>query len=125
MGDDTLMNILNGDYQLILVSGPYFDCPTCNDSTSFIPTTFWDEKELLNHILENVSKDRMGSIYVIDSDNGDIVKYSDIITEASNHRVTKLKFSLPIKHNVIIHSKFGKWEIADDAYLLLYEKDLK
>lgn len=123
--DDKLKEILDSDYKFVLISGEYFDCPSCNPGASFSANTFYDENDLLKHILENVNKDRMEALWLIDSyGDGDMVKYCDIETFTGHHNVRKLKFKLPQKGTVVIHQDNKGWKVADDAWLLLYEKDL-
>ena len=118
----TVEEILEGDYQFVLVSGDYFDCPSCNPGASLGAKTFYDEEALLNYILSNVGSDRMETIWVIDSyGNGDMAKYCNIKTKTSWHNVARLEFTLPITGPVIImKDKDGKWIIADKEYTILY-----
>lgn len=117
--NDTLKEILEGDYKFVLISGDYFDCPSCNNSTSFQTDTFWDEKALLEHIMKRVGADRMEAIWVLDSDNGDMAKFSEIDTKAGFHRVLKLEFDLPSGH-IVIEMNNGKYELLSPAGTLLY-----
>lgn len=123
--EDKLKDILEGDYKFVLISGNYFDCPSCNPDASLSASTFYDEKDLLKHILEHVNHDRMEAIWLIDHyGDGDMVKYCDIETRTGFHNVRALKFKLPQKGIVLIHQEEGQWKVADPAYLLLYEKEL-
>jgi hypothetical protein len=118
--DDKLKEALESDYKFVLISGDYFDCPSCNPSTSFNATTFWDEKALLEHIVKFVNSDRMEAIWLIDSDTGDMIKYCDIETDTGHHNVKSLKFELPKQGKVLIHKENGIWKIADKEYMVLY-----
>ena len=84
--NEALEDILEGDYKFVLISGDYFDCPSCNDTTSFSASTFFDEADLLKHILSVVGKDRLEAIWVLDCyGSGNMVKYCDIKTKAGMH----------------------------------------
>ena len=120
--DDKLKEILEGDFKYVLISGDYFDCPSCNPSTSFNANTFWDEKALLEHMVKFAGKDRMETIWVLDSYSGDMAKYCDIITKAGYHNVINMEFELPEKGKVIIHKEDGGWKVADEGYTVLYGK---
>jgi hypothetical protein len=126
MAENKLEDILQGYYAFVLVSGEYFDCPSCNPGTSLMAKSFYDEQDLIKGILDNAGKDRMEAIWLIDNyRDGDMVKYCDIDTETSNHNVRLMRFHLPIAGKIVIHKEKGVWRVADPAYLLLYEKDLK
>jgi hypothetical protein len=118
--DDKLKEILESDYKFVLINGDYFDCPSCNPTTSFNANTFYDEKELLEHILKRAGSDRMEAIWVLDSFNGDMVKYCDIETKASFHNVSSMEFTLPEKGKVIIFKDKGGWAVAKEGYTVLY-----
>ena len=120
--DDKLKELLESDYKFVLISGDYFDCPSCNDTTSFTAETFYDEKALLEHVIKWAGRLRMETIWVLDSYNGDMLKYCDINTDVGGHRVYKMEFDLPERGKVIIHQENGAWKIADEGYMVLYGK---
>ena len=119
--DDKIKDILESDYKFVLISGDYFDCPSCNPGASLGANTFWDEKQLLEYICANTNKKRMEAIWLIDSyGNGDMVKYCDIYTKTGFHNVVNLEFQLPQTGTVIIHQGDNGWQVADEAYRTLY-----
>lgn len=117
--NEALKDILEGDYKFVLISGDYFDCPSCNDTTSFNASTFFDEKDLLKHILEVVGKDRLESIWVLDCyGSGNMVKYCDIATKAGMHRVQKIEFDLPSGRVIIRLEKEGYRQLTPEEVVL-------
>lgn len=117
--NEALKDILEGDYKFVLISGDYFDCPSCNDTTSFNASTFFDEKDLLKHILEVVGKDRLEAIWVLDCyGSGNMVKYSDIITKAGGHRVHQIQFDLPSGRVIIVQEKGGYRQLTPAEVVL-------
>lgn len=118
--NEALKDILEGDYKFVLISGEYFDCPSCNDTTSFNASTFFDESALLKHILSVVGKDRLEAIWVLDCyGSGNMVKYCDIKTKAGGHRVQKIEFDLPSGRVIIVSNK-GGYRQLDPAEVILY-----
>ncbi len=110
------------EYSFVLVSGDYFDCPSCNDSTAFNAKTFYNEEELLKYILAGVGSERMEAIWLIDVyRTGHLVKYCDIRTKTGGHNVQELNFPLPQAGEVIVlKDAQGKWVVADKEYTILY-----
>jgi len=101
--DERLKDILDGDYKFVLIQGDYFDCPSCNDTTSFYTTTCYDEKELLKIIEKDVGSSYLRSIWVLDHYNtGDMVKYCDITTKTGSHQVQEIEFQLPVEGHIIL-----------------------
>lgn len=117
--NEALEDILEGDYKFVLISGDYFDCPSCNDITSFNASTFYDEKELLNHIRKVIGSDYLKALYVLDSDNGRLEHYSDITTKAAGHKVTEIQFDLPSGRVMMVLEK-GGYRQLDPAEVILY-----
>lgn len=118
--DEKLKEILEGDYKFVMIDGDYFDCPSCNDVTSFNATTYYDEKSLLEYMVKFAGRNRMEAIWLIDSDNGDMVKYCDIDTSTGFHNVSRMSFHLPEKGEVIILKGEHGFRLADDAEIILY-----
>ena len=117
----TLEEILEGDYKFVLISGDYFDCPSCNPGASFSANTFYDEKELLQYIRDNTNTERMEAIWVLDNYcTGHMIKYCDITTSTGDHNVYKLEFNLPKAGEVIIQKVDGIWTVMDKEYTILY-----
>lgn len=117
---DELKDILEGDFKYVLIEGDYFDCPSCNPTTSFSTTTHWDEKTLLDHMVKWAGRQRMEAIWVLDSYNGNMQKYCDIETRSSFHRVHTMAFKLPEKGDTMIIADKGGYRLADDAEMVLY-----
>jgi hypothetical protein len=124
--EDKLKDILETDYGLILMSGEYGDCPCCDPVACLTPKYFFTEESLLKEILKHTNVDRMESIWLVDSyGKGDMIEYSHIETVLGFHNVTSLKFNLPKAGRIVIYKEKGVWKVADKAYLILYDKDLK
>ena len=120
--DNKIKETLEDDYKFVLISGDYFDCPSCNNSTSFNANTFYDEKALLEYMVANTNVERMERIYLLGSYSGELVKYCEIETSTGRHNVAKLEFELPQTGKVIIHKENGVYKIADKGYTALYGK---
>lgn len=117
--NEALEDILEGDYKFVLISGDYFDCPSCNDITSFSASTFFDEADLLKHILSVVGKDRLEAIWVLDCyGSGNRVKYCDIKTKTSTHRVQKIEFDLPSGRVIVVSDKDGFRQLSSEEVVL-------
>lgn len=122
MVSEELKEMLEGDYTFVLISGDYYDCPSCNPGATFYANTFYDEKALLEHIAINVGKERMEAIWLLDHwGTGHMVKYCDIKTKTGGHNVQELNFPLPLAGEVIVlKDASGKWVVADKEYTILY-----
>lgn len=117
--DENLKEILEGDYHLVLISGDYHDCPSCNDGATLIPTPFWDETALLKHMLEQAGKEKMTAIWISDSwGDGDMYKYCDIKTTTGHHNVQKMEFDLPSGHVIIVNGKEGYRQLTPQEMVL-------
>ena len=114
-----LKDILDSDYGFVLISGSYFDCPSCNPSTCFEANTFYDEKQLLEHITKMTGLDYMKSIWLIDRySDGHMAKFCDIETSTGYHSVSKLEFDLP-SGRVIIEKTNEGYKVASPAKTVL------
>jgi len=122
---DKLKEILEGDYKFVLIEGDYFDCPSCNPTTSFSANTYYDEKELLEYMVKMAGSMRMDAIYVLDSYGGDLAKYCEIYPVVGGHNVQRLSFHLPEKGDVIILRDNGGFRLADDAEIILYGSKIR
>ena len=111
---------MEGDYHFVLISGDYHDCPSCNDGATLIPTSFWDEKSLLEYVMKHVGSEKMTAIWIIDSwGDGHMYKYCDITTEAGGHRVQQIEFDLPSGRVIIVQDK-GGYRRLDPTETVLY-----
>jgi hypothetical protein len=118
--NEALKDILEGDYKFVLISGEYFDCPSCNDITSFSALTFFDEKDLLKHILAVVGKDRLEAIWVLDCYcSGNMVKCCDIKTSTGFHKIAKIELDLPEQQVIIETDKAGNLHVLSAAEMVL------
>lgn len=121
---DSLKEILEGDYQFVLIMGDYYDCPSCAPGATLSAYTHYDEKTLVDEMLKYAGSCKMVSIYVLDIDFGDMEKYCNIETTTGHHNVVKMEFDLPNAGHVIIHQEKGKWVVAGPAHTVLYGKKI-
>jgi len=116
---EDLKELLESDYKFVLISGDYFDCPSCNPSTSFQADTFFDEDHLLKHMVERAGSDRMEAIWILDCWNtGNMIKFCDIDTRTGGHKVYKMEFDLPSGHYMIEYDQ-GGYKLASPAKTVL------